>query len=298
MKVLITGAAGWLARELATELEARHELLLTDRVDPAEATVFVPGQLERRPAPLVTAWPYRRAEITDLPAMVAAAEGVDAIVHLAAITDGLPEHGPAIMEVNVVGTYVVFDAARLAGVKRVLCASSINAFGTIYWRLSGRPAPSTAMPVDESFPAVPEDPYSLSKWCNEETAKAFHRAYGMTSAAFRFAGVWTPELYERHAATMGPTAAWSDDLFQWVHVRDVVRGLRQALECDSLPGSGVYTLGAADTRCPEPTMELLERLRPDLAATVDPPLDGRAPLLSIERARRTFDYDPQWRLGP
>ena len=38
-------------------------------------------------------------------------------------------------------------------------------------------------------------------------------------------------------------------------------------------------------------MELLARFRPDLAATVDPPLEGRAPLLSIDRARRTFGYD-------
>jgi hypothetical protein len=45
-------------------------------------------------------------------------------------------------------------------------------------------------------------------------------------------------------------------------------------------------------------MELLARFRPDLAATVDPPLQGRAPLLSIDRARRTFGYDPTLRLGP
>ncbi|MBI5830769.1 MAG: NAD(P)-dependent oxidoreductase [Armatimonadetes bacterium] len=295
MKVLITGAAGWLARELATELEGGHELRLTDRVDPAEATVFVPGQLERQAAPLASPWPYVRAEITDLTAMTQAAEGVDAIVHLAAATNGLPENGPAIMQANVVGTYVVFDAARLAGVRRVLCASSVNALGTIYWRLSGQPAPYAAMPVDETFRPVPEDPYSLSKWCNEETAHAFARAYGLTTAAFRFAGVWTPELYERHLANMGPTTAWSDDLYQWVHVSDVVRGLRQALECEALPASGVYHLGAADTRCPEPTMELLARFRPDLAVTTA--LPGRSPLLSIDLARRTFGYEPRMRLG-
>jgi nucleoside-diphosphate-sugar epimerase len=83
-----------------------------------------------------------------------------------------------------------------------------------------------------------------------------------------------------------------------VHVTDVVRGLRQALEAPDLPGFGAYTLAAGDTQCPEPTMELLARFRPDLAATVDPPLQSRAPLLCIDRARRTFGYAPTHRLGP
>jgi nucleoside-diphosphate-sugar epimerase len=86
-------------------------------------------------------------------------------------------------------------------------------------------------------------------------------------------------------------------LYQWVHVEDISRGIRQALEADSLKGFGVFTLSAADTRCPEPTMELLEKFRPDLAETVRTPLEGRAPLLSIEKAKKAFGYDPKYRLG-
>src|SRR5437773_2119301 len=81
-------------------------------------------------------------------------------------------------------------AARLAGVRRFFCASSINAFGTFFWRLSGKPVIYRKLPLDESFAPVPEDPYSLSKWVNELTCDAFHRAYGITTAAFRFAGIW------------------------------------------------------------------------------------------------------------
>ncbi|MEZ4677081.1 MAG: hypothetical protein R2932_22960 [Caldilineaceae bacterium] len=82
---------------------------------------------------------------------------------------------------------------------------------------------------------------------NEESCAAYHRAYGMTTAAFRFAGVWSQDRYEK-ARTDGlpPTTAWSDDLYQWVHVADVVAGLRLALETVDLPGFGVYTLGAGD----------------------------------------------------
>jgi len=95
---------------------------------------------------------------------------------------------------------------------------------------------------------------------------------------------------------MRPTAAWSDDLYQWVHVQDVASGLRQALEHPALPPTGVYTLGAPDTRCPEPTMAILERFRPDLARTVRDPQPGRWPLLSIKTAAETFGYDPNYRM--
>ncbi len=299
MKVLLTGTAGWLARVVAKELEAAgHELRLVDCVDPAAATIFVPGQLERIHQPLTTHWPYVRANITDLAAMREAAEGMEAVIHLAAVTDGLPEHGQRIMEINVVGTYVVLDAARQAGVRRVLAASSINAFGTFAWRLSGKPAPYDRLPLDEGFVPVVEDPYSLSKLCNEETCAAFHRAYGLTTAAFRFAGVWTEELYDQRRRNMTATTQWEDWLYSWVHVADIAGGLRRALESPSLPGCGVYTLGAADTTCPEPTMEILTRFRPDLAKTVKLPLPGRAPLLSIDRARQAFGYAPRYRLAP
>lgn len=299
MKILITGACGMIGRALTTELGQAHDLRLLDRVSPAEATVFVPGSGERAAAPLQTDWPFMQAEILDAGAMRTATEGMEAVVHLAASVSGLPEHGIETMQTNVVGTYTLLDAARQTGVARFLCASSINAFGTFYWRLSGRPAPYEKMPLTEEFAPVPEDPYSLSKWVNEETCAAFHRAYGLTTAAFRFAGVQTAQWHERMVAQgLPPTEAWADDLYGWVHVADIARGLRQAVEAETLPGHGVYTLGAADTRCPEPTMELLERFRPDLARTVETALPGRAPLLSITRAQAAFGYAPQYRLGP
>ena len=297
MKVLITGATGFIGRNLMRELEASHELRLLDQARPEEATMFAGDT--RLVAPFETDWPFVQADITDEAAMLAAMDGMDAVIHLAGEPRGLPEIGVATFRDNALGTFVAIDTARRAGAGRFFCASSINAFGTFHWRLSGRPPGYAKLPLDEAFDPVPEDPYSLSKLVNEKTCAAFHRAYGITTAAFRFAGVWSEERYrERLAEGPPPTEAWSDLLYQWVHVTDVVRGLRQALETPDLPGFGAYTLAAGDTQCPEPTMELLARFRPDLAATVDPPLQGRAPLLAIDRARRTFGYDPARRLGP
>lgn len=299
MKILITGACGMIARALVKELEPKHELVLLDRIDPSEATVFVPGSAERAPAPLKVDWPFIKAEILDDAAIRAAFYQThpDAVVHLAAGVTGLPEVGVETFKTNTVGTYIMLDACRLAGVKRFTCASSVNAFGTIYWRLSGRPPVYHSMPLDETYPPAPEDAYSLSKWFNEETCAAFNRAYGVTTAAFRFAGVWTVEMYERTVAKgLAPTTQWNDDLFQWVHLNDIAAGIRQALEAPDLPGYGAYYLGAADTRCPEQTMDILRAFRPDLAAKVTQPLEGRRSLISIRRAQQAFGYAPRYSL--
>lgn len=295
MNVLITGACGFIGRQLITELEIRgHQLRLLDRVRPEDATVFRGS--ERAAIPLMTDWPCVQAEITDEEAMLEACDGIDAVVHLAGEPRGLPEIGVATFTSNALGTFVAIDTAHRAGVERFFCASSINAFGTFFWRLSGEPSPYTSLPLDERFVPVPEDPYSLSKLVNEETCAAYHRAYDLTAVAFRFAGVWFAERYNQvRAAGLEPTGAWSDDLYQWVHVEDVARGIRQALEAPQLPGYGVYTLGAADTRCPEPSAELVARFRPDLKCTE--PLPGRSALLSIASAQRDFGYDPQRRLS-
>jgi len=299
MNVLITGAFGFIGRLLTEELQDRHTLRLLDRSRPEDATLFIPGRPDRAHVPIVPRHPFVIAEITNAHALREAMEGMDAVVHLAASVTGLPEFGVDTFRDNALGTFIVLDEARKAGVKRFLCASSVNAFGTIYWRISGRPPVYTRLPLDETYPPEPEDPYSLSKWVNEETCAAFHRAYGITTAAFRFAGVWTDEMYRKQVEQgLPPTKAWSDDLFQWVHVADVVRGIRQALEEPNLPGHGVYYLGAADTRCPEPTVEILERFRPDLAARLTRPLLGRETLISIEAAHQAFGYRPTYRLGP
>lgn len=297
MNILITGACGLVARSVIDLLGQNHSLRLLDRTAPAEATMYA-GLGERKKLPLQTDWPFIQGSITDPATLLGAMDGIECVVHLAGHPTGLPEEGFVAFESNALGTFCVLDAARLAGVRRVFCASSINAFGTIFWRLSGRPAPYVSMPLTEDFEPVPEDPYSLSKLVGEETCAAFARAYDITAIAFRFAGVFSDESYEGvKAAGLPPTTAWNDALFGWVHHRDVADGIRRAVEAPVLPRFAAYTLGGPDTRCPEPTMEILERFRPDLAANVTALLPGRAPLLAIDRARLAFDYAPSHRLG-
>ncbi len=298
MKIAITGACGFIGRNLIAELEPHgHELLLIDRQRPEDATVFSPGEEGRAAAPLRTDWPYEQGEITDADRMRELLTGMDAVVHLAASPVGYPEKGIETFYHNAHGTFAVLEACRLNGVARFVAASSINAFGTFYWRIHPAPVEYASLPLAETHPAEPQDPYSLSKLVNEHTCAAFHRAYGLTTAALRFGAVWTDDAY-RNALEFGlpGTDGWSDDLYTWVHVRDIARGIRLALEAERLPGHGVYTLNAGDTRCPEPTMALLRRYKPEYAQRLAVPLEGRAALISIEAARNAFGYAPVYTL--
>ncbi|MCX7804684.1 MAG: NAD(P)-dependent oxidoreductase [Planctomycetota bacterium] len=320
MKVLVTGANGLVGRAVAAALAGRHELRLLDRTGPPPAGSGLPaasGTGSAAPSSGPAAVPaapagapggsagaleraeFVRADITDPDAMRKACEGMEAVIHLAALVSGDPARGVEIFRVNALGTFVALDAARLAGVRRFLCASSINATGMFAYRISGRPPDHGPLPMGEDFPCAPEDPYSLAKLANEHTCAAFYRAWGIETAAFRIAGVWSAAEYAKALARgPSPTTAWSDSLYNWVHVEDVAACFLLALEAPEIPGFGVYNLCAADTTRPEPTMDLLRRFRPDLAAKIREPLPGRASLISIARAARTFGYAPRFRLGP
>jgi UDP-glucose 4-epimerase len=297
MKIVVTGAAGWLGRYVADILGADHDLVLLDRVDPAEATIFDPSSpTGRSVAPLAPTWPYQQVDIADPDALRDAFADADVVVHLAAWPTGTWDLAASTLKTNIMGTINVYEAARDAGVRRVVSASSINAYGTFYWRTSGRTPVRTSLPLTEAVPVEPEDPYSLSKAAGEMIGQTYHRAFGIEVVNLRFAGVWAEVTYEKAMTNGLPvTTAWADDLFQWVHVVDVTTGIALAATAPAVAPEPIV-LGAADTRAPEPTLELIQRFKPDLAASLVEPLPGRAPLLSIARARTQLGYAPRFRL--
>jgi len=298
MKIMITGAAGWLGRKVAAQLEHHdHELLLTDAADPAEATIFdgtAPGG--RRRVPLQTTWPYLRADLSDTARLEQFATGAEVIIHLAAIPVGDWDIVMPTLQTNVIGTTGILELVRRLGVRRFVNASSINAYGTFFWRVSGLDPVRRELPLTEDEKPVPEDPYSLTKFLTEEIGHAYHRAFGIEVVNLRFAGVISSQRYEKWMVDgLPPTETFPVDLGQWVHEEDVAAGIVLAATVPAVT-SAPMVLGAGDTRLPEPTMEIIRRLRPDLEPYVTEPLPGRAPMLSITRARTRLGYAPSFSL--
>ena len=177
MKVLVTGGAGFIGSHLAEALCRRG------------ATVVVLDNLSsgslanlawRRPGDPVE---LVQADIADRVAVRQAVAGCDWVFHQAALVS-VPKSVERPLEShrdNVVGTLEVLAAARDAGVKRLVLASSSAIYGD-------HPADVT----HETLPPVPLTPYALQKYAAERYAQLFHTLYGLETVALRYFNVFGP----------------------------------------------------------------------------------------------------------
>jgi uronate dehydrogenase len=157
--ILITGAAGRVGSMLRPRL-ARPDRVL--RLLDAEPLSTGPGE------------EAVQASVTDLAAMTRACASVSAVIHLAGLASEAP--WDQISAVNIQGTYVAFEAARRAGVSRVIFASSNHAVGF---------TPRAQFPVpDYAFPA-PDTYYGVSKAAGEALAALYHHRYRMDTICLR-----------------------------------------------------------------------------------------------------------------
>src|SRR5271165_7164814 len=175
--ILVTGAAGRIGTMLRSRLARPGRTLRLLDVVPADP---VPG----RPEEAVT------ASVTDMAAMTAACRDVDAVIHLG----GIPGEAPwdRILDVNINGTYVVFEAARRAGVPRVVFASSNHAVGF---------SPRESFPVpDYAYPA-PDTYYGVSKAAGEALAALYARKHGLDAVCVRILSCFPRPLDRRMLST-------------------------------------------------------------------------------------------------
>jgi hypothetical protein len=159
--ILVTGAAGQIGTMLRSRLARPGRVLRLLDVVPVASS---PGPSEEA----VT------ASVTDMAAMTDACRGADAVIHLG----GIPGEAPwdRILDVNINGTYVVFEAARRAGVPRVVFASSNHAVG--FTAREDFPVPDYAFPAPDTY-------YGVSKAAGEAIAALYNRRYGMDAIAVR-----------------------------------------------------------------------------------------------------------------
>jgi len=178
-RVLITGMSGLIGETVRRRLEGRYTL----------------RALNRRP---ITGVDCHQADIADLDAISPAFRDVDAVVHLAARVASDTDRGTwdAILRDNVVGTYNVFEAARRAGVKRVIYASSGATVSGIerdapYAALTaGRYDEVAEWPIlTHESPTRPNGLYGCSKIWGEALARHFADTTAMSMICLRIGHV-------------------------------------------------------------------------------------------------------------
>jgi len=209
MKVLITGATGTIGRRLVSRLESEHELILTSR-----SVVEVDDR-------------WRQVDVTELDQVEAAAEGVDAIIHLAIATGHEGDYeddrfNDERWDINAKGTYNVFEAAARAGVRRVIYTSSL----TVVW---GYPAPEW---VAADAPGKPVETYGLTKYVGEQIARTYARLHQMEVLCLRIPAPVDVD---------DPTSREDSILPQWMAFSDLVEAFSLSLTAQ-VTGCEVVTL--------------------------------------------------------
>jgi nucleoside-diphosphate-sugar epimerase len=138
---------------------------------------------------------YHRCDINDYDRLHALMDSHDAVVHLAAVPGPQHTSGRELFRINNLGTYNIYEAAEDLGIKRVVTASSINAFGYFFGHKN---FPVRYLPVDENHEGIATDPYSFSKQVLEKIGSYFFNRSGISGTALRLPGVWSQEQYREN----------------------------------------------------------------------------------------------------
>src|SRR6266851_123253 len=281
MRVLVTGAAGFIGSHIAETMRAAgHEVRGLDSLTPAVHN----GRPDHVSGELVV------GDVRDPAAVDEALAGVDAVCHQAALV-GLGvdlSDLPAYADVNVTGTAVLLEAMGRHGIPRLVFASSMVVYGEGAYDCAAhgrvRPAPRnpgdlaagrfeprcphcaqplTTTTVGEDAPLDPRNAYAASKVAQEHLAASWARLTGGAAAGLRYHNVYGPRM-PRATPYSGVAAIFrsclengvSPRVFEdggqcrdFVHVRDVARANLLALEAVDRAAAGA---GLTASRAPAP----------------------------------------------
>jgi nucleoside-diphosphate-sugar epimerase len=177
-RYLITGGAGFIGANLAHALVARGESVrILDDFSTGRPENL--GGIEDRIEIL-------RGDLRDPAAVARAVRGTQVILHQAALNSNprsIQEPGPT-NAVNVGGTLLLLEAARAAGVRRVVYASSSSVYGD-----------TPGLPKTEEMPLSPKAPYGVSKLAAEYYCRVFTQVYGLPTVSLRYFNVFGPRQH-------------------------------------------------------------------------------------------------------
>ena len=287
-RVVVTGGAGKLGRACVTDLlEHGWDVVVFDRIRPAGLPDGIVDRLTVVPMDLTD-----YAQVLD--AMFGVEERydrVDAVVHLAAIPAPAVVGDHATFANNMNATFNVFTAARRAGVKNIVWASSETVLGLPF----DSDTPPPYIPVDENYPPRPASTYSLTKTLEEAMAGQLCRwDPELKMIGLRFSNVMEPGDYAAFPAFDRDARLRQWNLWGYIDARDGAQAVRLALQHDAT-GMEIFIIANADT--------VMQRSNDALVAERFPGVEIRGELgehdtlLSIDKARSVLGYEPRhgWR---
>jgi nucleoside-diphosphate-sugar epimerase len=295
MKFLVTGGGGFIGSHIVEHLlRENHQARVLDNFSTGKRENLDPSaNLE-----------IMEGDIRDAGTVAAAVSGVDGVFHEAALVS-VPksvEQPDLSFDINVRGTFNVFEAARKAGVRRVVYASSAAVYGN-----------NETLPLMETFTPIPLSPYGLDKLYTEQLGALYQSLYGQEMFALRYFNVFGPRqdplspysgvisIFVDRLKTGKPLTIFGDgeQTRDFVYVGDVVQANLKAMFAD-YAGFRVFNVGCGrQTTLNELFSQLKELTGGSVAATYAAPRAGdiRHSLSDISRIQAELGYQPAYTLA-
>ncbi len=302
MRVLVTGAAGFIGGHTAEALLRRGTPVLgLDNFDPYYEVALKRDnvqQIENTAKLSSTSFTMVEGDICDeqLVAQLLDEYGVGAIIHLAAkagVRSSLRQP-LAYVRTNVEGTVTLLEAARQAGVRRFIFASSSSVYGDC-----------EEESFTEDYPvSQPISPYAVSKVAGENFCYVYHMVYNLPVLCLRLFTVYGPRQrpdlaiskFVRLMRNDEPIPKYGDgtSVRDYTFIGDIVRGILAALDCNL--GWGIINLGGGSPITLNDLIDTLEGLlgkRVKVEQLPPQPGDMRRTHASITKARDVLHWAPE-----
>lgn len=244
MKILVTGAAGHLGRAVVRYLLGKgYEVRSTDlRIRPGMETEL--------------AQEVDLVDLCDFEACQRLVTGMEALVHLGAIPSKGVVPPPVGYRNNTLSAFNIFQAAHVAGLRKIVFASTIQTYGVHADREDRQDAFPAYLPVDQAMPVCPQNWYALSKVAGEQALQYFSHEFGLQTFALRFPALLhiSGKTYQKLLESPVHHEGW-----KFLTVRESAR-LIEACFLSDVAGFRAYLPAYPTYMLPLPMEEYLARL--------------------------------------
>jgi UDP-glucose 4-epimerase len=268
MRLLVTGGAGYIGSQVVFDLlQAGHRVVVVDNLSTGHAEAIHRAEgLAGRACRLI------HGDISDIPLMIEALNGIDVVIHLAAskLVGESMEEPESYFYNNLGGMTALFQAMQVAGVQRIVYSSSAAVYGN-----------QLKIPITEDSPLNPESPYGLSKLHGEQLLAWMARCRGWAAVSLRYfnpvgahpsgligqppesAAALVPRALKALLEPNSPLTVFGTDyptpdgtgLRDYIHICDLSRAHLAALSVMIKPGHRLFNVG---TGRPYSVLEVLE----------------------------------------